>query len=68
MPEKEGIETIIEIRRLSPEARIIAVSGGGLSRNLDFLDMAEKLGASATLAEPFRNRELIEAVRRVLAA
>ncbi len=29
MPDKDGIETLREIRKIDPEAKIIAVSGGG---------------------------------------
>src|SRR5687768_12074125 len=29
MPDKEGIETIMEIQRMRPELKIIAMSGGG---------------------------------------
>src|SRR5665213_3241891 len=36
MPEKEGIETIIELLRDNPQARIIAVSGGGRLGSMDF--------------------------------
>ncbi|MGE4219828.1 MAG: response regulator [Alphaproteobacteria bacterium] len=53
MPEKEGIETIMEIRRSHREIKIIAMSGGGPTRNLDFLRFAERLGAHAVLAKPF---------------
>ena len=69
MPEKEGIETIIEIRRLSREVKIIAISGGGWGGGgSEFLEMAEKLGASAALAKPFRPAELVDTVARLLQA
>lgn len=62
MPEMEGIETIMEIRRRNPEARIIAMSGGGRARNLEFLPLAKKLGADQALRKPFRRAELLEVV------
>jgi DNA-binding response OmpR family regulator len=67
MPEKEGIETILEIRRATAATGIIAISGGGVSDNLMFLDIAKKFGADAVLAKPFRAQELIDAVAGLLA-
>ena len=66
MPNREGVETIGEMRRQAPELPIIAMSGGG-SRGGDlFLTLAERLGA--TLAKPIRQAELLAAVDRCLAA
>jgi CheY-like chemotaxis protein len=42
MPEKEGIETIGEIRGDRPDAKIIAISVGGRIGNVDVLKIAEK--------------------------
>jgi DNA-binding NtrC family response regulator len=67
MPEKEGIETIIEIRREFPLAKIIAISGGGRVGAMDFLPLARRLGAARTLAKPFEREQLVEAVTEVLA-
>jgi CheY-like chemotaxis protein len=66
MPNKEGIETIRDIRQICPEMAIIAMSGTGASAGL-YLHVAEKLGADAVLSKPFRAAELIETVTRVLA-
>lgn len=66
MPEKEGIETILELRREFPGVRIIAISGGGRQSGTDFLPMAGKLGARLTLAKPFTIQELYQAVNTVL--
>jgi DNA-binding NtrC family response regulator len=68
MPEQEGLETIIAMRRLRPDAKIIAISGGGLLKNMDFLDMAAKLGATAVMPKPFEPEELVETVERLLSA
>jgi CheY-like chemotaxis protein len=66
MPNREGVETIGDIRRRAPQTPIIAMSGGG-SRGGDlFLTLAEQLGASATLAKPIRQAELIAAVDAAL--
>lgn len=65
MPEKEGIETIIELKKAYPEVRLIAMSGGGwYGTDIDF-DMAKKLGAR-TFNKPFVLRELLDAVAELL--
>lgn len=66
MPDKEGIETIIEMRRLRPELPIIAMSGGGRGSATDYLDMAAQLGAKKTMAKPFSTQALLDAVHEVL--
>ena len=68
MPEKEGIETMREIREQTPRAKIVAISGGGLSHNMLFLDVAKALGADATLAKPFRPAELMKTIEDLLLA
>lgn len=62
MPNKEGIETIRDIRALNPDIRIVAISGGGRTKNFDFLRIAGKLGANATLAKPFQRQQLLAAL------
>jgi DNA-binding NtrC family response regulator len=67
MPDKEGIETIREIKQVNPKARIIAISGGGRTARADFLKMAEKFGAMESLKKPFRRNDLLACIERVLA-
>jgi DNA-binding response OmpR family regulator len=67
MPEKEGLETIMELRRLQPQVKIIAMSGGGRNKGMDYLRPAKAMGAAITLAKPFSNERLIAAVNEVLA-
>lgn len=62
MPDREGIETIRDIRALDAKVRIVAISGGGRNQNMEFLRIAAKLGASATLAKPFRKEEFLACV------
>ena len=63
MPEQEGIETIIGLRRQNPDVPIIAMSGGGRITATDFLGIARKFGARHILAKPFRRDQLLEAIR-----
>jgi len=67
MPEQEGIQTITEIRGVKPDAKIIAISGGGRIGNTDFLKIAKVLGAMAVIPKPFDPDELLTIVRDCLA-
>ena len=67
MPDKDGLETIGELRRTHPGIRIIAMSGGGFKGTVDVLHVATKLGARRTLAKPFTREQLLEAVETELA-
>ena len=53
MPDKEGIETILALRQLTPDLKIIAMSGGGRINANDYLIIARQCGAAQTLAKPF---------------
>ena len=66
MPEKEGIEIIIELKRDYPDVKIIAISGGGRINPEDYLDIAKKLGANRIFAKPVERKELLNAVRELL--
>jgi DNA-binding response OmpR family regulator len=66
MPDKEGIETLLEIRKIDPDAKVIAISGGGRTSNMRILDVARTMGANDTLAKPFDLHELLTVVRRWL--
>jgi CheY-like chemotaxis protein len=66
MPEKEGIQTITEIRHDRPDAKVIAISGGGRIGNTDFLKIAQKLGASDVIAKPFDPDDFLNRVSRCL--
>jgi CheY-like chemotaxis protein len=67
MPEKEGIETIIELRKDFPDLKILAISGGIPGYGPDhFLNVAQKLGADCSLDKPFTMQELLSVVERLL--
>jgi CheY-like chemotaxis protein len=64
MPEKDGLEVLMELRKDFPEVKIITLSGnayGGSS-----LQTSKALGAALTLRKPFSEKELLDAVREVL--
>ena len=65
MPEKEGIETIIEVKKNYPAVKIIAISGGGEVGPENFLVLADALGAHTTLKKPFSGQELIRAIKNL---
>jgi CheY-like chemotaxis protein len=66
MPEKEGIETIMEIRRDFRDAKVIAMSGGGRIGSETYLQIAKAFGANGTLAKPFDRQELLKQVHEIL--
>jgi two-component system chemotaxis response regulator CheY len=66
MPDKDGLETIGELRRAHPEIPIIAMSGGGFKGTVDVLHVAKKMGVRRTLAKPFTREQLLDAVREEL--
>jgi CheY-like chemotaxis protein len=68
MPEKEGIETIIELRQKFPAIKVIAMSGGGRGDPTSYLRIARSLGAQLTLCKPFSGDELVGAVSKVMAS
>jgi DNA-binding response OmpR family regulator len=64
MPEKDGIETIVELSKEYHGLKIIAMSGDAPGR-LSLIASARSLGAHATLPKPFEPDELVNAVRSV---
>ena len=66
MPDKEGIETIMELRRDFPGLKIIAMSGGGVIGAREYLKMAKSVGAHRIFEKPFEMGELLEAVKDLL--
>lgn len=66
MPEKEGLETIRELRRDFKEAKIIAVSGGGRVIPKDYLKVAQKFGALRIFGKPIQFDEFLRAVADLL--
>jgi CheY-like chemotaxis protein len=66
MPEKEGFDTIFELRRIDPDLKIIAMSGGGMAHSEAYLNIAKELGAHYTIEKPIERKALIEAIVALL--
>jgi DNA-binding response OmpR family regulator len=65
MPEQEGVETIMQLRREFPKLPVIAMSGG-IARSETYLDICRRLGVRGTLAKPFGMAELLALVKPAL--
>ena len=66
MPNREGIETIVELRKASPSVKVIAISGGYRAGPEDFLQLARHVGADGALAKPFRLAKLLAMAAQLL--
>ncbi|MCB9367333.1 MAG: response regulator [Calditrichaeota bacterium] len=67
MPDKEGLETIMEIRQVAPDCKIIAVSGGGRVGPNDYLSAAKMFGANVVFPKPWDNTVLLSTIAKLLA-
>lgn len=60
MPEVEGVETIMKLRKEFPDVKIVAISGGGRNSPDSYLSMAEKLGARFVMEKPLDRQVFLE--------
>jgi YesN/AraC family two-component response regulator len=66
MPEKEGIETIIELKEQFPDVKIIVISGGGSNDPETYLHIAKGFGVLRTFTKPIDWQELLKAIDEIL--
>ena len=66
MPEKEGLETIREMKRLRSDLKIIAMSGGGKISADNYLETAKIFGANLVLEKPFSQKTMVDAVNTLM--
>lgn len=59
MPEKDGLEVIMMLRKEMPDVKVIAMSGGCVLGPQGYLETASVLGAKKTLIKPFSKDELM---------
>jgi CheY-like chemotaxis protein len=74
MPNKDGIGTLREVRRVDADLPIIIMTGGspnagrtGEGADVDYLHMARLLGATRTIGKPFTIKQLVVLVDEALA-
>ena len=67
MPDRDGLEVIRALRAEAPQSKILAMSGGGRTGQIEILKAATALGAARALRKPFEPRDLLAAIRDVLA-
>jgi DNA-binding response OmpR family regulator len=66
MPDKNGLEVIMELRAFDRSIPIIAMSDGGRTRQHGLLGDAKLLGAVRTVPKPFTLEEMLAVVRQEL--
>ncbi|MEO6246021.1 MAG: response regulator [Opitutaceae bacterium] len=69
MPDGDGLDLINELKKVQPEARILAMSGGGrYIEGDDYLKLARGIGAHAAVMKPFDRKQLQAAIDLALVA
>ncbi len=67
MPKKNGIDMIMEFKKIHPDIKILAISGGGgITGRFDYLPIAKLVGAEDTLKKPFTVTELRSSINTIL--
>ena len=62
MPSKDGLETLEEIKRISPDIKVIIVTG---YQSVETAPKAVKLGAMDYITKPFESKEVLEVVGKI---
>jgi CheY-like chemotaxis protein len=69
MPDRDGLELILGLRKSRSGTHVLAMSGGGkFTQDADCLKMAMRLGAHAVVTKPFSLDQLIEKVAEAMDA
>ena len=66
MPKKDGFVTIIGLKRICPDIKIIAMSGGGHAHPKYYLDISKGLDVHYIFQKPFKTSDLVDAVYELL--
>ncbi len=66
MPQQDGLETILALRRTNRALPIIAMSGGGSAAQFEMLRTASLFGAARVLMKPFRAEEVLATINELL--
>jgi len=65
MPEKDGIEIIIEMKNNYPKIKMIAISGGGQIEPEVYLKVAKTLGVSHVFIKPLKREEILASIQEL---
>ena len=65
MPEVDGLEFLIRLRRMESPPPVIVLSGGGSQLVTPYLDLAVQFGAAAVLTKPVVLSEMREHIARL---
>lgn len=66
MPDKDGIELIIEIRKTDTSVKFIAISGGGYVTADKYLTLAKALDIDTCLQKPIAIDDIVTAVNSLI--
>ena len=66
MPEKEGLETILDLRREFPDVKVIAMSAASEGAKINLLELAQRLGAQYRMTKPFQLQTVRDLVNEAL--
>lgn len=64
MPEMDGLETLLSIKKECPATSVVMMSGGGMRQRMDFLESMCRFGADAVVRKPFASDHLVSVVKR----
>jgi DNA-binding response OmpR family regulator len=66
MPNRDGIEIVRDAKRRFPNTPILVMSGSSVAGDVDYLQLARKLGADALIKKPFDHGAFLERVNALL--
>ena len=67
MPEKEGLETIRDLKKIDPSVKIIVMTGGSNKYNSEmYLELGVKFGAITAFEKPIRRNQLLKKVKEIM--
>jgi two-component system response regulator CpxR len=62
MPDMDGLETLLSIKKKRPSTPVVVMTGGGARVRLDFLEAATKFGADGVMRKPFTAQQLVSII------
>jgi CheY-like chemotaxis protein len=65
MPEMDGLETLLSIKKQSPTTSVVMMTGGGARCRMDFLEAAKRFGADDVIKKPFTAEQLVSVIKQV---